>query len=282
MQVKQNIGSHLRHHSYPGILLWRPQLIRWLYAWNLLVLQRNQVSRRVLARLLRKLSPGGLVVDAGCGEGQYIFPFFKKYSQLKFFGFDKNENHVAFCRRFASVTGGAVAPQFFRQNLEDMALENEADLLLCIGTLQYIGDDRRALENFCNALKINGKLLVYVPVNGRSVLPFYPYFFEKTDHYEKSQQRRRVYAPEEVFEKIRTAGFAIRERHFTYGTLGIVGHEIYSLLLMGMGNLGRWAWLLAPLFLVLMPLVLLLKRADQFFPKKTGNGLLVVAEKQAA
>jgi SAM-dependent methyltransferase len=168
---------------------------------------------------------------------------------------------------------------FLHQNLEELSLENEASLLLCIGTLQYIGEDVQVLRNFARSLTPDGRLLLYVPVNGRMVLPLYRRFFHKMNHYENSQHRQRVYTPAALFEKLETAGLAVRKKQFTYGAAGILGHEIYSLLLLGMGNAGGWGWVFGLLMVPALPVILLLKGADFILPKKNGNGCLVVAGK---
>ncbi len=273
--------QHLFDHVYPPLLLRHPLLIEPLYIWNNLFLQRNWLARSVLKFYLKKLPPDSLVVDAGCGDGQHIFFFCRKSPQLHFFGVDKNEGNILFCqKKSAGQTYPPKRLQFARQDLEALSLREKASLIYCIGTLQYIADDLLVLKNFYQALRPDGQLLLYLPVNGRTILPPYRCFFSKLEHYEKKQQRRRIYTPPIIFEKMALAGFEIKEWRYTYGPIGIVGHEIYSLLLMAAGNLGGWVWLLFPFALALLPLVFLLKLADYFLPKKKGNGLLVVGEKK--
>jgi ubiquinone/menaquinone biosynthesis C-methylase UbiE len=276
MERKPSLRSHLHEHTYPP-LFWRfPKLVRLFHFWNNLVLQRNWVVRPALLKELGALAPGSLVIDAGCGDGQHLFFARRRFPQLQFLGIDKNAGNIAFCKRYA----GQPSLRFSNTNLEDLQIEQEANFILCTGTLQYIEDDCLVLENFFKALKINGKLLLYVPVNGRTVLPFYSFFFKKWNHYEKQQNRRRIYSSKEVLGKTGAAGFTVRWQRFTYGSLGIAGHEIYHLLLMGVGNAGVWAWVYLPVLLLSLPLVLCLKRLDFLFPKKTGNGMLLLAEKK--
>ncbi len=279
--MKPGLQSHLHDHTYPAFLMRHPRLIGFIHAWNLLILQRNQITRQTVNQLLTNLPNDSLIVDAGCGDGQHIFPYHRRFPRLRFWGIDKNDSHIAFCEKYCETMSRDSSPQFFRQNLEDLQLENEADVLLSIGILQYIENDRLVLEKFYKALKTNGKLVLYTPVNGRMILSVYRRFFKKLDHYEKSQERRRVYSPAEILEKVKTAGFEIQQLHFTYGTPGIIGHEIYSLLLMGIGNAGFWGWLLMPVAIILLPLIVILKWADRFLPKKNGNGLLLLAQKPA-
>jgi trans-aconitate methyltransferase len=277
--MKPALASHLHDHTYPPFLLRHPQWVRLLHAWNCLVLQRNWTTRKWLRRLLPQLAPGSVVVDTGCGDGLHTFAPARRFSKLRFLGIDKNEANIVFCQRYSERITTANHLHFLHQKLEELTLGNEVNLLLCIGTLQYIGEDVKVLKNFAQALTQDGCLLLYVPVNGRVVLPLYRRFSDKMNHYEKSQHRQRVYTPAEIFEKLETAGFAVREKQLTYGVAGILGHEIYSLLLMGMGNTRRWGWLFGLLLVAALPVILLLKGVDYFLPKKSGNGCLIVAEK---
>ncbi|TAK46487.1 MAG: class I SAM-dependent methyltransferase [Saprospiraceae bacterium] len=281
--MKLALASHLHDHTYPPYLLRHPQWVRLLHAWNCLVLQRNWATRQWLCRLLPPLPPGSLVVDAGCGDGLHLFGPARRFPHLRFLGVDKNEGNIAFCRKYAA---GMAAPtnhlHLLHQNLEDLDLKNSAGLLLCIGTLQYVAGDVQVLKNFERALMPEGRLLLYVPINGWGVLPLYRQVFNKMNQYEKSQHRQRVYTPAEIFLKLEMAGLAVRETQLTYGTPGILGHEIYSLLLMGVANAGRWGWAFGLLMVPALPVILLLKGVDYFLPKKNGNGCLVVAEKTGA
>lgn len=272
--------KHLFEHSYPAWLWRHPQWIALFHAWHALTLQRNLITGRWLRRLIPGLAPGALVLDAGCGSGQHLFSVGRKMRHLRFLGVDKNPGNIAFCeRRAAALPEGAHRLRFICSSLEAMEQEDEVDLLLCIATLPYIIQDQLVLERFYRALKINGQMLVYVPVHGRIVLPFYRYFLSRTRHYENTQQRQRIYTPEEISGKLAKAGFEVQGHYFTYGTLGIIGHEWYSLFLVALGNPGTMAGLLLPLWAVLLPLALLLVWVDDHLPKKTGNGLLLLAVK---
>lgn len=272
----KKLASHLHEHTYPEILVRRPGLIRWLYRWNQLVLQRNWVTSRTLEQLLPTLPKGALVIDAGCGEGLHLLPWAERFPQLHFTGIDRLAGHLDFGRRYVEV--------FHLKNvslqeaeLSSFQVKKKAGMVTCIGVMQYIEEDESVLKNIHNSLSDNGLSLFYVPINGRVLLPPYRYFFGKKMHYERSQQRVRVYSEEEFLAKLKRAGFEVREKHFTYGTPGILGHEVYSLILMGMGNAGWFAGVFGLVLVVFLPVILLLKGVDFFVKKQTGNGMLVVA-----
>ncbi len=274
---KLDISSHLNEHTYPRFLLNHPQLIHFLYWWNGLILQRNWVVKKKLKEELSKLSSVH-IIDAGCGEGMHLFPFAKRFHNLQFTGIDKNENHLSFCKNYIGKAGLKNLSVYFH-DIEKPISEPLADMVICIGSLQYIQKDQTVIDNFYNTLKRKGKAVIYVPINGKTILPLYRHFFTKSNHYEKSQNRIRVYQKEEIKEKLTTAGFAIESIFYTYGTIGIIAHEIYSLLLMGLGS-GRWfSWIFGFLLSGLFPIILLLKMIDYLEKKNNGNGMLIIANK---
>lgn len=274
-----SLGEHLHKHTYPP-LFWRfPRLAKLVHAWNRLLLQRNWLVHSELRRLLSKLAPGSLVIDAGSGDGQHLFPAAQRHADLRFLGLDKIAGNAAFCGQLAQHL--RLTNLHFRQaDLAHWDAPEPADLLLCVGTLQYVPDDGMALRNFHKALKNRGLLLLYVPVNGQTVLPFYRHFFEKKHHYEKAQQRQRVYTAEMVQALLRQAGFEVRMCQHTYGRLGIIGHELYSLCLMGLVNAKYWGWAFVLALVLTSPIVLIFKGLDFLKTKTRGNGLLVLASKR--
>lgn len=279
--VKKNTGmqGHLTEHIYPAFLFRYPKFIRLLHCWNLILLQRNQVTSAFIHKIASALPAGSVVIDAGCGDGQHLLPCWHTFPELHFRGVDKNRDHIYFGKKYCESFPQKAPIRFFQQNLEELQFSNEADMILCIGILQYIEEDSLVIKNFHKALKTNGILIVYTPVNGRIILPVYRYFFNRVQHYEKTQQRRRVYTAKEITEKIRTAGFSVQQKKFTYGPLGIFGHEVYSLLLMGMGSSGIWSWIFSGLLLILLPFIVAIIWTDRLVPKKNGNGMIIVAEK---
>lgn len=277
----QKIASHLHQHTYPKFLMKHPRFIRGLYAWNGLLLQRNWVTKRELKKHLSRLPEGARVFDFGCGEGMHLLPWAGRFAHLHFRGIDRLHSHVFFGKKYVTETH-LNNVEFQLAELEYFTSEKKAALATCIGVMQYIGEDEKVFKNIFNALADNGLALIYVPINGRMLLPPYRYFFHKKMHYERSQKRVRVYSEKEVLGKMERAGFYISEKKYTYGTLGILGHEMYSLLLMGMGNAGWFAFVFGLLLMVFLPVILFLKRMDFLIKKECGNGLFIVAKKNGA
>jgi SAM-dependent methyltransferase len=154
-----------------------------------------------------------------------------------------------------------------------------ADLMLCIGVLQYCPDDVAVLQNMKSQLKPDGKLLLYVPVNGREILPFYRWLRARWPDYESIQSRQRVYRVAEIEAKLANAGFKLSNRKFTYGTLGILSNEWLNSFFLVMVHGSILLKVLATfLFGLTWPLMLLAMLSDFLQSHKNGNCLLMVAE----
>ena len=218
------------------------------------------------------------MLDAGFGDGQHLFEAARKFPDLKFRGVDKLEAHVQFASRYFAQ-GSANRPQLLQQEIEQMSFTKQFDVILCCGTLQYLEDDSRALRCLHQALKAGGNLLLYVPVNDHSLLPWYKHLRLRLGHYDEKQKKKRVYSPATLREKCREAGFEIIAERMTNGKAGILANEWYNSWLMLAGNVGWLSWLLLPLTLPLVLPVLPLQWLDDILPKEKGNGMLLLLQK---
>jgi SAM-dependent methyltransferase len=277
--LKSALKKILQDHHYPRLVLHYPGIIDCAHRWNDWALQRNRLANSQLDQLLKNLPAGSTVLDAGFGDGQHLFRAAKRFPSLRFIGIDKHEKHVEF--------GKLYARQYHLENVsfkaDDLAvfeLIKMAEVAVCIGVLQYIQNDEAALKNLYRSMKPGGILLLYVPVNGKTVLPFFESLSRRLPHYEKSQQRKRVFQPSDIEAKLVRVGFQLSSKRFTYGPIGILGHEIYSLLLMALGNSPVWiAWFFAGPTVLYLPLLVLLNALDAALPKRSGNGLMLLAKK---
>ncbi|MBS4064572.1 MAG: methyltransferase domain-containing protein [Chitinophagaceae bacterium] len=224
--------------------------------------------------LLSKKAPC-TIVDFGCGEGQYIVPFTKQINSATFIGADYHLPSVELMNQFgiANLSG-----QLF--NLETDQLAHMVDIGLCVGVLQYISEDELALKNMYLSLKKEGKLLLYVPINGIFLTKVYPYIFQRFEQYESVNNRKRVYTENELLEKVERAGFTVRKKIYTYGTAGKLSHELLNscttLIVSGSYLFKSVAGFCLILF---YPIILLLMMMDFISKKSNGNGLLLILEK---
>jgi hypothetical protein len=90
------------------------------------------------------------------------------------------------------------------------------------------------------------------------------------------------YDPDEVFQKLRIAGFKINNVEYAYGICGAIAFEMYSLILVAVKILPIIIAIpcLAVYLCTLFPIQLFLMLVDYLIKKSTGNGLLIVAGKE--
>lgn len=216
------------------------------------------------------------LLDAGCGDGQHAFPLWWRW-RGRLTGVDRSAANVRLCQQYAKVR--RLKAKFQQLDLQVLNAEKQ-DLIWCVGTLQYVEDDVRALRRFADALKPDGQLLIYSPINGRILLGLYRRMLDKLPHYEVRQGRQRIYTESELQQKLRAAGFAVRFQRYTYGWLGILAHELLSICLLRSSHaesaLGLTIGIMG--LILVSPIVLLLHLVDVCLPKTDGNGLLLICE----
>lgn len=257
-----------------------PGLIRWVYAIGYIVQFRKWYLQPAIGRLLRSLPPQFTFVDAGSGEGQYLFPHSKKHPSATFIGIDKSLSNINFCnayiqhRPFGNV-------RVLQGALEGTPLVKDADVVVCVGVLQYIEDDKQALQSINGMLKPGGTLLLEVPVNGDIVLPLYRHTLQRFDNYDVLQGRKRIYLPQEVLGKISAAGFSIKQTTYTYGFWGKLGYELFNIPLLYLMNGSIAGKVLAAIAInIINPFTMICYFIDYCMHKQDGNAMIVVAEKR--
>ncbi|MEM6628371.1 MAG: methyltransferase domain-containing protein [Bacteroidota bacterium] len=278
MRIAGPWAKRILSHRYPRILLNRPKLIHGVYAWNKLTQLRNWYVGRSLGKLLKACANHFTYLDAGFGEGMYLLPFIRKYPQATFKGIDKTISHIQFAHEYRK-TLPSDRLTLCLQDLESLDEEDEFDLISCIGVLQYVADDRSVLQAMKRSLCVEGKLLLYVPINGEYLIPAFGRFYEKWSNYEQIQGRKRIYSSEELLEKVRVAGFELISQTFTYGFWGKLAYEAYTyfLSLILRGSLPQRV-IASILLLLFLPFQLIFMSMDYFSSLRSGNGVLLILE----
>jgi hypothetical protein len=264
-------NSTILKYQYPKILYRIPHLIRVVFVINYCFQYRKWTLIKTWKKALNKQPKAFVAADIGAGESQYLIPNCKQYPNAAFWAFDKHPESVLFNK------------QYPLKNLHSAVLDIEvectkikADLLLCVGVLQYIQNDEQALLHLYESLKNKGTAFLYVPINGKQYTRFYQWVFLNYPNYETLNHRKRIYTEQELINKISDAGFKIKNKEYTYGPIASISHEISSslLVLLLQGNL--FIKLLAlPLLLAFFPIQILLYFVDYNTAKCTGNGLLM-------
>lgn len=266
-------------HQYPEWLFKYPQWIRVIYALNYLIqLRKWHITGKLKKRLATKPYPFQLL-DAGCGEGQFLFPYAADYKDCFFKGIDRAESNISFCSRYAKAH--QYANIIFEQtDIESFEELDKYDIALCISVLPYCKNDHTALLQLYKALKTGGELLLYVPVNHTLLLPLYRRIMHQYENYESIQGNQQVYTEESIKERLCQLHFTIVDIKRTYGFFGKLSNELLNSHFIFF-NAYPWPFkiIISISFFIFYPLILLCMILDFVLPVTRGNGLMIVAKK---
>jgi len=266
-------------HQYPEWLLKHPNCIRLIYYFNYLIQLRKWYIIRRLKKLLAAKPDSFHLLDAGCGEGQYLFPFVHQYHTSYFKGIDRAQSNISFCRRYAAEN------KYKNVSFEDVDIEaiNESDkfdIAICISVLPYCKNDLAALTQLNRSLKEKGELLLYVPINNDIVIPLYKRLLESYDNYESIQQNQRTYTEKSVTDLLYHSGFNILNSQKTYGFFGKLSNELFNTHLILFNAYSFFFKMMITIsLLIFYPLILLCMLLDFLLPIKSGNGIMILARK---
>lgn len=274
MSEKQHLSVFT--HTYPKLLYKQPWLIRGSFLMNRFIQLRRWYVFPLLRKVL-KAAPANLhIVDAGCGEGQYLFAFAEQYPGYKFTGLDKQAGNIDFCSHYANYLA-LKNTQFIRHDLTDCVLDAPADLVLLISVLNYLEDDTAALRNISKQLAPGGRVMLYVPVNNKHLLPFFPALMQRYPNYESIQGRKRNYTPQSLFNLLHAAGLEPIYQRYSFGFWGILSNEcMNTVLILANQTHPVLRALLLPIGALFYPFYLCMLLLDYLLPKKEGNGLLLL------
>jgi ubiquinone/menaquinone biosynthesis C-methylase UbiE len=253
-----------------------------VYALNyFLQLRKWHITRR-LKKLLASETEPFYLLDAGCGEGQFLFPYATKYSRSYFKGIDRAKTNIDFGNRYIEISG-LNHVSFEETEMEQLSEREQYDIVLCISVLPYSRNDGVALTCLYNAMKAGACLLLYVPVNNKTVLPFYKKITQRYENYETIQQNQRVYTKPEIVQLLHYCSLEVTEIKNTYGFFGILSNELLNThFILFNAYSFPFKIIISITLLVFYPLILLCMILDFILPVRSGNGLMIVARKSVA
>ena len=244
--------------TYPPLLWKFPALSLIMHLWNYLLYIRNAYVLREAVVHLRK-APHSTVLDVGAGEGQHIVPLALLFRQARLIGIDIQEAGHALRQMTARhLQLPHLASELL--DIEKKPYQPPVDLIVCTGVLQYLRDDKAALQHLHSSLVPGGKLIMWVPVHNHYLLPYFRKWHQGKNNYENIAQRQRIYSSESLAQKLAIPGFTEVQRHSKMGFFGILAYELVSTLNLAAlrsPNLLTTA-LISALILLLLPLSTLL------------------------
>jgi len=275
----QKQSNTIYSHQYPSWLYKHPGLIHLLYIANNCILLRKWYINSAIRKYLDLSHANISILDAGVGEGQYLFPLAHKYPNCEFTGLDKLLSHQrffdAYTKKFQLTN-----VKFIHQSIEAFQNNCVYQVIFCFGVLQYAQNDLLVCQHFYRQLQQGGQMFLYVPINNQSILPFFTQLSNRYSNYETVQQRQRIYTSAQLLQMLTAVGFTINECKYTNGYFGIISNELMNIYLMFF-NKSHWLFriVLSCIFILCYPIILLCMLIDYITPKTTGNGLLIIASK---
>jgi SAM-dependent methyltransferase len=131
--------------------------------------------RKYLLDLLKDAPKDSKVLDIGCSSGIFL----KDLETLGFktenlFGIDISEKAIANCK-----SNGI--RNCFVMDAQNITLTETFDIIIASDCLEHLEDDKKALANWKNLLKIGGKMYVFVP----AFMSLWSYHDEVNMHYRR-------------------------------------------------------------------------------------------------
>lgn len=229
--------------------------------------------------VLRKLKKLGLtsvhdlhVLDAGCGRGDLVVNFARKFSHWRVTGIelDKDRFDIA---KFTQEKLGLRNLRLIHGNLLDSKIPERFDLLTCCDVLEHIEDDVAVMKSFFNLLKKDGQLLLTFPSTPQRKHLWLVKWREERIGFSNEDYGhvREGYSIAGITETLKNIGFREVTCEYTFGFWGTLSFDLFFVI--GDNKPNPLAFILAFPFLMLMAML------DLYFPSRQGSALLVVAKK---
>ena len=209
------------------------------------------------------------VLDAGFGHGLTMFRLTQDYPNWHIWGYELEEQYVKNAQKIKQ--GGQFDRIYLEQiNLEEMQDTSKYDLVYSCDVLEHVPDDMQVLENFENALKPGGILILHLPLRYEECKRIAPWF----KNYTTSDHVRDEYLPQEITEKLARTGFEAIALQYGYGLFkGELSFELNNFI-----NTNRYLLILSQV--LTLPFALILGYLDIRYPPKSGNSLVIKARKK--
>ncbi len=219
-----------------------------------------RVRSNAVTDAIRQLPPPAAILDAGCGRGQLSFQLHRRWPNAQILGIDIEDELIEHCHELSERLDAYPAVQFERRTLPS-ALGRTFDLVVSVDVLEHVHDDEGFVRCLFDATSSGGALVLHTPA-----VPQKRYLGE----YEHQHDHvRDGYAPGDLRNLIRSAGYNNVDVRYTFGTYGALAWEIFTL-----ARSGR-AFAKA-----ILPAAYPLAWIDGLQRPCQGNGLLAVAYKR--
>lgn len=264
--IKNIFAKLINYHPYLRILFYNILDIMFLRSWYV---------RREVIKIRKQLGRKKInIYDAGTGYGQYVYFMHKKLQPCSIHAVDVKRSwindSILFFRKI-----GAKDLSFAIEDLTKIEHKDKFDLIICIDVMEHIEDDVKVFDNFYNALKKGGFLLINTPsIYGGSDV--------HDDHDIRfiGEHARDGYSVEDFEQKLHPLGFKTAKSFYTYGPSGEKAWRLGIKYPIMMVNYSKFALLLLPFYyLFTFPFTLFFMNKDFKSKNEIGTGILFIAEK---
>ncbi len=126
--------------------------------------QMSMGARNMARRMTKFIEGKGIrsLADFGCGTGETLFILAEERPDMEFHGFDAS---IVAVERNRSRADELKIPniRFEREDVREMSTRERFDLVMCIATLHYIKNIRKALGNLFARVDQGGSLIFNYP-----------------------------------------------------------------------------------------------------------------------
>jgi|YelNatPaOPRAMG01_1025707.scaffolds.fasta_scaffold00265_38 SAM-dependent methyltransferase len=214
------------------------------------------------------------IYDAGTGYGQYSYFMAKKLLPNNIYAVDVKKEWISDCTSFFKMKNISNV-SFGIEDLTEINHQNKFDLIVSVDVMEHIVDDVKVFQNFYNALKPGGFLLINTPsIYGGSDV------HEENEKSFISEHARDGYSLEDLQTKLGTIGFRIYKFRFTYGFWGDKAWRLGIKYPMQLLNVSKVFFLVLPIYYLVTSLfTFIMMYADFISTNKIGAGINLIAKK---
>ncbi len=264
--VKNIFAGIIKKYPFLRILFYKILDLMFLRSWYV---------RSELKKLRKSFGAKSIsIYDAGSGYGQYSY-FMSKYLQpCEIYSIDVKEDWIKDCKEFFK-SQNINNVSFAVEDLTAINHKDKFDLIVCVDVMEHIVDDLKVFQNYHNALKKGGYLLVNTPsIYGGSDV------HEDDDESFIGEHARDGYSKEDLESKLQPVGFSTYQLKYTYGFWGDKAWRLGIKYPIMMVNISRLLLLILPLYyLITFPFAFLMMLIDFNSNNKVGSGINFIAKK---
>lgn len=237
---------------------------------------RSWYVRKELRELRKKFGNINInIFDAGSGYAQYTYYMNRHLQPCSIYSTDIKKDWIEDSKQFFESRGISDV-RFGIEDLTQINNQAEFDIIVCIDVMEHIEDDVKVFQNYFQALKNNGYLLINTP----SIFGGSDVHHDNEESF-ISEHARDGYSKEDLESKLKPIGFETHKSNYTYGFWGDKAWRLGIKYPMKMLGLSKIFFILLPLYyLITLPFTFLMMYIDYSLNNKIGSGINYIARKK--